>query len=170
MKIKISFLKKFISQRKHGKECRDIWLRFINRQTEERRAIREDVSIIMNKESKKRLQVEFLKEPWHEVVTEWTVPWKVISMCSCGREECRDTNRTFTTWNDFGVCVRKLEENKEYGDFEERTFQKWSRWIEETGVQVATQADYHIWLHGLTPTGHMRLCELVAEWLKEKGE
>jgi hypothetical protein len=117
----------------------------------------------MNESDKKLITEKLLGGCWHEV---GIGPVGVFLCKKCGYvpDEITDNfNRTFTTPKDFMDCFDKLVE---LGKWEEFDIYCWSRFFRE---RVPQKMDilYSQWLNSRTKSGHMRLCVLCAEWLKE---
>jgi hypothetical protein len=71
------------------------------------------------------------------------------------------SNRTFQDPQDFFACFNRLVELGKWIPFENMAFVEWD---------VTTRSPYQQfteWLLSRTESGHMRLCVLCAEWLKE---
>jgi hypothetical protein len=74
------------------------------------------------------------------------------------------SNRTFQDPQDFFACFNRLVELGKWIPFENMAFVEWD---------VTTRSPYQQfteWLLSRTESGHMRLCVLCVEWLKEGGE
>jgi hypothetical protein len=78
------------------------------------------------------------------------------------------SHRDFTTWNDFGAVFEKLVEKGDFPKFEIYARIKYANeFYEYRGYH---EAEYIPWLHSQLQDGTFRLCQLVADWLKEKEE
>jgi hypothetical protein len=82
------------------------------------------------------------------------------SDCKLITEKLLGENRTFQDPQDFFACFEKLVELGEWKKFNQytRDFYQWS---------PDGEAEFMQWLLSRAESGHMRLCVLCAEWLKE---
>jgi hypothetical protein len=124
----------------------------------------------MNEDACRRITEKLLGEEWHK----WDMEGDV---CLCGRRVMicmMHTNRTFTTWQDFGDCFEKLVEVGKWEEFYEYLFHACevdyhSENPDLMVVKIAEKsvdAAFYYWLLSRTESGHYRLCVLCAEWLK----
>jgi hypothetical protein len=120
----------------------------------------------MNESDKKALTA-WLGEKWHYLENDAEIT------CACGEKWVvksidveQHENRTFTDPADFFACFDRLVEKK--------LVYKFLKWIDEQPLYMEENSiheDYRAaqwrFLHSVIPTGEFRLCQLVAEWLKE---
>jgi hypothetical protein len=94
-----------------------------------------------------------------KLITEWLGEYWIDNTADV-RKWLPSPNRTFTTPQDFFACFDKLVELGRWNLFMHYAMLKYDgEYIEYR--QMA-------WLLSRTESGHMRLCVLCAEWLKEK--
>ena len=72
---------------------------------------------------------------------------------------------TFTDPADFFACFDRLVEKGEWDEFRKLALHKYFHHPDGNGV-----VDILEWLLSKTPTGHYRLCALLSEFIKQKGE
>jgi hypothetical protein len=96
-----------------------------------------------------------------KLITEWLGEYWIDNTADV-RKWLPSPNRTFTTPQDFFACFEKLVERGEWKDFEDFCWDKWNESAAQPGWTPTS------WLLSRTESGHMRLCVLCAEWLKEK--
>jgi hypothetical protein len=119
----------------------------------------------MEENDKKRL-TEWLGLCWHE----WDVGYiqgdyggslKTTVCKLCGIAKWRSMQRTFIDPQDFFTCFEKLVERGE-----------WQRFYNYGAIKSPfVHAENTMqWLLSRTESGHYRLCQLTAAWLKEKGQ
>ncbi len=108
-----------------------------------------------------KIVTEYIGECWHEVEYEGD------SFCRyCGEHYTSIQNRTFTTWNDFGAVFEKLVEKGDWREFHETQYDYW--WDDEIHWEKEhKEADFNEWLLSRLPDGTYRLCQLVADALRE---
>jgi hypothetical protein len=113
----------------------------------------------------KLITEKLLGEKWHEVVSAKDKTGSTFYVCiSCKsatyleEESHTARNRTFTTPQDFFACFEKLVE---LGKWEEFYTFAWSK-------KPTSLASFMQWLLSRTESGHYRLCQLTAEYLKVK--
>jgi hypothetical protein len=118
----------------------------------------------MTQEDCKLITEKMLGECWHTYIPcEYDYPFH-CSKCGAVLSRPPNENRTFTTSQDFFACFNRLVELGKWIPFENMAFVEWD---------VTTRSPYQQfteWLLSRTESGHMRLCVLCVEWLKEGGE
>jgi hypothetical protein len=98
---------------------------------------------------------ELLGLCWHEFAP------KFPPHCLCGRINCMEENRTFTTPQDFMDCFEKLVALGKWDEFEDYAYLHYCEGETDDGIP-----NFNQWLLSRTESGHYRLCVLCAEWLK----
>jgi hypothetical protein len=74
-------------------------------------------------------------------------------------------NRTFQDPQDFFACFEKLVERKDWRAF---YFTSKHKYMSDVSHGFLDEDVWIKWFWSRTESGHMRLCVLCAEWLKEK--
>jgi hypothetical protein len=126
----------------------------------------------MEENDKKRL-TEWLGLCWHEprgASMSFNHGPSLQECRKCGEDVTPyvfgDPNRTFTDPQDFFACFEKLVEGGKWDDFDEYAYQIY---CQETAGRIPSEdIRYNQWLLSRTESGHYRLCQLTAEYLKEK--
>jgi hypothetical protein len=129
----------------------------------------------MTQDDCKLITEKLLGECWHEGY--WYCPYckmEVSSQRVTYEEQCDtclqyvtwEENRTFQDPQDFFACFEKLVELGEWKRFLERVILKGDTY-DLLGI-IHYNADAIRYLNSRTESGHYRLCQLTANYLKEK--
>jgi hypothetical protein len=126
----------------------------------------------MEENDKKRL-TEWLGLCWHEprgASMSFNHGPSLQECRKCGEDVTPyvfgDPNRTFTDPQDFFACFEKMKVREDWHTFKHFVWENWCRAVEND--ETEEQGDDYILSR--TESGHYRLCQLTAAWLKEKGQ
>ena len=110
-------------------------------------------------ESDCKLLMEWLGECWH--------PDRDCQTGKCYVCGSIAPNRTFTIWADFGACWERLVEK---GQDDVLTYFAWGIFCGGNPYSIndlLPRITYWRWFHGETDDGTYRLCNLIAQAIKE---
>jgi hypothetical protein len=115
-----------------------------------------------------KLITEWLGEVYHQTHTVFIPGIGETYQCSCfdkiNHSPGFHHNRTFTDPQDFFACFEKLVERGEWDGFFHFTYLR----FEKSNPLKNNPPRFAQWCNSRTESGHYRLCQLTAEYLKEK--